>query len=224
MGIADLNVAGAYAAAILTKSWGFHNQSLSTALHTAHAYLKVQIDEIGKMAPNDPDRKKMSEELTRVALTADKYIELMTKAISDAQKANSWQGEPGNLYAQARALEPSLVFPAAALGTMKASAAFKSELPVDRQVELGIATDARDFNLGALYYQSSPTILAVVTKGGAAEKMGFKSGDRILSVNGQPIASIWEFKLGLRSAGRKAKVVCEREGRQQEREVGIEFR
>ena len=109
----------------------------------------------------------------------------MTKAISDAQKANSWQGEPGNLYAQARALEPSLVFPAAALATMKTSTSFKAELPVDRQVELGLATDARDFNLGALYYQSSPTILAVVTKGGAADKMGFKSGDRILSVDGQ---------------------------------------
>jgi S1-C subfamily serine protease len=87
-----------------------------------------------------------------------------------------------------------------------------------------VTSDARDFDLGVLYYQSSPTILAVVRKGGAAEKMGFKSGDRILSVGGEPVALVWHLKLGLRSAGKKARVVFEREGRQQDREVEIQLR
>ena len=44
-------------------------------------------------------------------------------------KANSWQGEPANLFAQARALEPGIAFPPDALGTLRASKAFVEALP-----------------------------------------------------------------------------------------------
>ncbi len=222
LGTSDVKTAGAYATSILSRAWGFHNHSLSTALHTAHQYLKRQVEELAKMAPSDPARKRMSEDVQRIAQDADKYIELMTKSVADAQKANSWQGEPSNLFAQARALEPGIAYPADALTTLKASKAFVDELPPDRRAELGLPGDPRDFNLGARYYQSTPALLAVVPKGSLADKLGFRAGDRLVTIDGSPQASVWNLKLAMRArAGRKLAVLVEREGKQETKELSV---
>ncbi len=222
LGISDLKVAGEYCSSILTRAWGFHNQSLSTALHTAHEYLKRQVEEISKMSPSDPDRKRMREDVQRVAADADKYIELMTKSVADAQKANSWQGEPSNMFAQARALEPGITFPAPALAVLRESRAFVAALAPDRRPQLGLPKDQRDFEFGARYYQSTPTLIAVVVKNGLADKAGFKAGDRLISVDGQPIASVWELKLAMSARqGKKMRVLFEREGKQEERQLSV---
>jgi hypothetical protein len=222
LGTSDVKVAGEYATSILSRAWGFHNHSLSTALHTAHQYLKRQVEELAKMAPADPGRKRMSEDVQRIAQDADKYIELMTKSVADAQKANSWQGEPSNLFGQARALEPGIAFPDSALGTLRASKAFVEALPPDRRAELGLPGDPRDFNLGARYYQSTPALLAVVPKGSLADKLGFRAGDRLVTIDGAPAASVWSLKLAMRArSGRKLPVVIEREGKQERRELAV---
>jgi hypothetical protein len=220
IGIDDLNVAAAYAEAALNKAWGFQNQYLSTALHTSHEYLKQQIEDLKKIVPSDTARKRMSEDVLKISTSADKYIDLMTKAITEAQKANSWMGAPSDMYSQARALKATIVFPQDALTTLKTSKAFAEPVPADRRKELGLSGDPRDFNFGAKYYHSEPNMLAVVVKGGMASDMGFKDGDRIVSVNGQNVASIWDLKLAIRAnAGKKLRVVFEREGKQQDREV-----
>lgn len=222
MGVSDLKVAGEYAASILDKAWGFHNQSLATALHTSHEYLKQQIEDLKKIIPTDPARKRMSEDVLKIAASADKYIDLMTKAITEAQKANSWMGSPNDMYSQAKALEPTIVFPSDALATLKASKAFQEGLPVDRRPELGLAGDARDFHLGAKCYQSTPNMLAVVAKNSLADDLGFKAGDRLIAVNGQNVGSVWELKLAMRSnAGKKIRVLFDREGKREDREMKV---
>jgi PDZ domain-containing protein len=222
LGISDLKVAGAYASSILNRSWGFHNQTLSTALHTAHTYLKDQIEDLKKIAPSDAERKRMAEEVLQLAPNADKYIDLMTKAIAKAQEGNTWMGEASDMYAQARALEPTIVFPSNAIDLMRKSESFKGALPIDRQVTLGLASDPRDFNLGAEYYQSTPSVLAVVAKGGPADKLGFRAGDRVLSADGQPVKSVRDLKLALRAnAGKTIRVVLERQGQQQQRDIKV---
>src|SRR5262249_27479085 len=160
---------GTYASSILGRAWGFHNQTLSTALHTAHTYLKSQIEDLKKIVPSDAGRKRMAEEVLQIAPNADKYIDLMTKAISKAPASTSVMGKASDMYAQARDREPTIVFPSDAIDLMKKSDSFKEALPIDRQVTLGLASDPRDFNLGAEYYQSTPSVLAVVVKGGPAD-------------------------------------------------------
>jgi hypothetical protein len=222
LAVSDLKVAGAYAAAILDKAWGFHNQDLSTALYTAHEFLKREMEEFKKFTTNDPVRKRFLDDMVLLAGTAEKYVELLTKAISAAQQANSWMGEPANMYAQARALERTMALPTGALETLRSSQAFKDALPVDRQVDAGLSRDPRDFELGADYYASTPRMLAVVDKKGLADDLGFRAGDVLLSAGGRPVASIWDLKLAMRqSAGRKLSIVFEREGRQQTREIKV---
>jgi hypothetical protein len=222
IGIDDLNVAAVYAEKALDKSWGFQNQYLSAALHTSHEYLKQQIEDLKKIVPSDTARKRMSEDVLKIAGAADKYIDLMTKAITEAQKANSWMGTPADMYSQARALKATIVFPPDALATLKTSKAFAEPVPADRRKEAGLGGDPRDFNFGVKYYHSEPKMLAVVVKGAMASDMGFKDGDRVVSVNGQNVASVWDLKLAIRAnVGKKLRVVFEREGKQQDREVKV---
>ena len=65
-------------------------------------------------------------------------------------------------------------------------------------------------------------MLAAVVKNGVADKMGFRTGDRLVSLNGQAVASVWELKLALRAnAGQGVRVLFEREGKQQDRELKV---
>jgi hypothetical protein len=222
LAVSDLKVAGAYASSILDRDWGFHNRDLSTALFTAHEFLKREMEDFKKFTTNDAVRKRFLDDMVALAGVAEKYVDLLTKAIAAAQSANSWMGEPANMYAQARALERTMVLPTEALAALRASQAFKDALPVDRQVSAGIAKDPRDFDLGADYYASTPRMLAVVEKKGLADDLGFKAGDVLVSANGRPVASVWDLKLAMRqNVGKKVSVVFEREGRQQSREIRV---
>jgi hypothetical protein len=221
-GVSDLQVAGAYVQGILNRSWGFHDQTLASALHTAHAYLQQQIERLKKMSPGDPERRRIAQEVLQTAASADRYVELMTGAITEAQRSNSWMGKPNDMYAQARALEPMIVFPSQGLDTLRKSRVFRDALPPDRRAGLGLANDPRDFDLGAECYTSTPDAFAVVRKGGLADAMGFKAGDRLVSVQDQPLKSLWELKLAMRAnAGKSITVVFERRGKQQQRTTKV---
>lgn len=224
LALTDLKVAGAYAGAILNKSWGFHDKNLSTAVYTAHVAFKREMEEFKKIvpAPGDQLRRRIVEDVTAVGTTADKYVDFLTKSISAAQQANTWMGEPLNLYSQAKALEPTLALPTNTVNELRNSRAFQDALPPDRRTQIGLPPDTRDVNIGADYYYSTPNMLAVVAKGGLADNWGFKAGDRILSANGKPVASIWDFKTSLReNAGGQMQVVYERAGKRETRDFKV---
>src|SRR5262245_17699667 len=119
-------------------------------------------------------------------------------------------------------LDTTLVIPADIVEELRRSSAFQQALPVDRRNRLGLTNDPQDVQISADYYQSTPTLFAVVDKGGLAEKMGFKAGDRLVSAGGRGVNSIWDFKVQLRqNAGKKISVVYEREGKQENREISV---
>lgn len=222
LGLSDLRVAGDYVSSIVQRSWGFHDPGLSTALHTAHEYLKGKVEDLKRLAPGNPSRRKIVDDCTRVAGIAAQYVDLMTKAITEAQKANSWMGNPNDMFSQARALEPGIAFPADAIGQLKGSKAFVDALPVEHRPELGLPGDPRDFRFGAGNYQGTPNVLAAVVKNGVADKLGLRTGDRLVSVNGQNVASVWDLKVALRAnAGKSVRLVFEREGKEENREVKV---
>jgi hypothetical protein len=223
LAISDLPVSGRYAGAILNKSFGFHDKTLSQAVFGVQQQIKREMDEFKKFIPPDPSRKRIFDEFTRIAGEADKYVDLLTKAIAAAQSANSWMGEPSNMYNQARAmLDTTLIVPSDIVNELRRSSTFQQALPMDRRNRLGLSNDPQDIQLGADYYQSTPTLLAVVDKGGLADKMGFKVGDRLVSAGGRGLNSVWDFKVALRqNAGKKIAVTYERQGKQENREISV---
>ncbi len=222
LGVSDLRMAGDYVSSVVQRSWGFHDPGLSSALHTAHEYLKGKIEDLKRLAPGNPGRRKVVDDCTRVATVANQYVDLMTKAITEAQKANSWMGTPNDMFSQAKALQPEIAFPADAVDLLKGSKAFVEALPVEHRPELGLPGDPRDFHFGAGSYQGTPNVLAAVVKNGFVDKLGLRTGDRIVSVNGQNVASVWELKVALRAnAGKSVHLLYEREGKQQDREIKV---
>jgi hypothetical protein len=217
-----LLVAGQHVGKQLNKSFGFHDKTLTTTIYTAQQQLKRQMDEFKKFTPGDPSRQRITTELTRAATEADKYVDLMAQAISAAQQSNSWYGQPLQLYGQAKALETSLAPAAPIVEEMKRSAALVAAVPSDTRARLGLGRDAQDFDLGAQAYDGSPQLLSVVSKDGLADKMGFKTGDKILAAGGRAVSSMSEFKQVLRAnAGRKVSVTFERGGKQESRDVSV---
>jgi hypothetical protein len=217
--ITDLPIMGAYIDGMWKKSFFFHDRGITTAFHTAGQVMTREIEEFKKFPPSDANRQKVFDELVRLSTDGQKYVELITQAITAAQSANSTMGEPTNQFAQAQAILATLKVPADCQQILRDAPAFKEAVPPDARPRIGLPRDTRDISLGANYAHSYPQMFTVVDKGGAADNMGFKPGDRVISVDGRPVASIWDFKLALRQAGGRASVVFEREGKQEKKDV-----
>jgi hypothetical protein len=218
--LTDLKVMGSFIDSVWKKSFFFHDRGITAAFHTAGQVLQRDTDEFKKYVPDDEERQRVYDEINKLAPQGAKYVETITGAITAAQNANSTMGEPTNSYGQAQAILATLSVSGEAAKAMKDSAAFRDALPPDVRPRFGLPPDGRDLRLGSDYAQSVPQMLATVEKGGLTDGMGFRPGDRLLSVGGQPINSVWEFKQALKSgAGRKLDVVYERDGKQQRKEV-----
>jgi hypothetical protein len=217
--VTDLKVMGAFIDGLWKRSFFFHDRGITAAFHTAKQVLTRDLEEFKKFPPSDQNRQKVFDELGRLAPEGQKYVDLITQAITAAQSANSVIGEPTNQFGQAQAILATLNLPADCAQILRESAAFKEGLAPDVRPRIGLPPDNRDIRLGADYAQSFPQMFAVIDKGGAADSMGFKPGDRIISVDGRQVASIWDFKLALRQGGGRASVVYERGGKQEKKDV-----
>jgi hypothetical protein len=218
--LTDLKVMGGFIDPLWKKSFFFHDRGITAAFHTVNQFLVRETDEFKKFVPNDPARQKVFDELNRLTPQGTKYVELVTQAITAAQSSNSTMGEPTNTFGQAQAILAALTVGDEISRSLKESPAFRDALAPDVRLRAGLAPDPRDFRLGADYAQSVPLMIAVVEKNGMVESMGFKPGDRILSVNGRNLSTLWEFKMAIKeNAGRKLTVVYEREGKQQSKDL-----
>jgi PDZ domain len=218
--LTDLKVMGGFIEPLWKKSFFFHDRGITAAFHTANQFLVRETDEFKKYVPSDAARQRVFDELNKLTPQGTKYVELVTQAITAAQSANSTMGEPTNTFGQAQAILAALSIGDEISRSLKDSPAFRDALPPDVRSRAGLPPDPRDFRLGADYAQSVPLMIAVVEKNGLVEKMGFKAGDRILSVNGRQLQSLWDFKMAIKeSSGRKLSIVFEREGKQQSKDV-----
>ena len=216
--ITDLKVMGSFIDGLWKRSFFFHDRGITAAFHTAGQVLTRELEEFKKFPPADASRQKVFDELGRLAPEGQKYVELITQAITAAQSANSVIGEPTNQFGQAQAILATLNVPPDCQQILRDSPAFKEALVPDVRPRIGLPPDSRDIRLGVDYAQSFPQMFAVVDKGGAADSMGFKPGDRVISVDGRQVGSIWDLKQALRQAGR-ASVVYERNGKQEKKDV-----
>jgi hypothetical protein len=218
--LADVKLASEYAALVLRKSFGFHDQSVSRALHASHESFKQARTRM--IAGPDESRRRVAAEITRSGTAVDRYIELVTKSIASAQSKNSWAGEPSDLFAQAVAVEPSMSWSDDAWRVLRSSVVFSTALPSDERARLGLAKDAAGFDLGVGVLHSDTSRLLLVRKGGLAGKLGFEAGDQIASVDGKAVKSIWEFQqLLLASAGQRLEVEVERQGKKRVRKIRV---
>jgi PDZ domain-containing protein len=221
--LSDFKVLAHYADRTLNhKAFGFHSRELPRLFFAANEHLKREMDELKRYGPSDTMRKRVVDDFVRVLPVVDKYVDMVTKAVASAQQANSWLGEPNNMFQQAQAMQDNLALPAESLSALKVSPAFAEALPANRRAQLGLSRDPRDVNLGAEYVQSSPLVLLTVEDNGLADQLGLKEGDRVVSAAGKPLSSVADFKTVLReNLGKRIKVAVERQGKRDEREIKV---
>src|SRR4030095_9658957 len=100
--ITDLPVMGSFIDSTWKKSFFFHDRGITTAFHTAGQVMTREIEEFKKFPPSDANRQKVFDELGRLATDGQKYVELVTQAITAAQNANSTMGDPTNQFGPAQ--------------------------------------------------------------------------------------------------------------------------
>jgi PDZ domain-containing protein len=217
--ITDLRVLSEFIGSLWKRSFFFHDRGITEAFHTAKVALVNETTTLAKHSTRSPQRQRVLEELARLSTEGQKYVDLITQAITAAQSANSSIGEPTNSFGQAQAIATSLKLSAEALATVKGSADFVAGMPPDARSRIGLPNDKSDVAVGIDYAHSVPNVVAVIDKGTPADGWGLKPGDRIVSVDGRD-ADVWALKQALRgAAGRKLSVVIEREGKQQRKEI-----
>jgi hypothetical protein len=220
LALTDLKLASEYAESVLHKSFGFQDQSVSTALHSTHEGLKLARGHL--VAGPDDARKRVAAEITRSATAADRYIELVTKSIASAQSKNGWAGEPNDQFSQALAVVPTMSWSEESWRVLRHSAAFAAALPLAERVALDLAKDPAGFDFGVGVLHSEPQKLFLVRKDGIADSLGFESGDRILSADGKTLGSVWELQQFLvSSTGRKVDIEVEHKGKKKVRKVKV---
>jgi hypothetical protein len=209
--MADLAVAADCARETLGHSFGFHNQDVSTTVFSAQQSLKAEMEAFRAVQTTDSARKRMAEDLNRAATIAEQYVEVVTKAIAAAQSANSWAGEPNRTYSQAAATLSGTKWSTETWQLLRASAAFAEALPPEEQARLGLSRQLAAFDLGAQALYVDPQRIVGVAKGGLADELGFKAGDRLVTLK-----SLWALKVDLvQYTGQRVDVEIERKGRRE---------
>jgi membrane-associated protease RseP (regulator of RpoE activity) len=222
-GLANVRGAGGHVAWVLEKkAFGFHDVQLTVPLQLAATSLKRELDKAQALQPPDDGRRRARDELARAAGEAAHHAALLTEAVTTAQQQNTAQGPAAQQRAQALALVPLMAPEAAALSALQGSEDFRKALPRDRWSEGGLPADPQDFRLGADYDGDRPPRLGALARGGLAESLGLRPGDRVLSVDGRALQNAWDLKLALRAAaGRTAQLEVEREGKRDTRKVAV---
>jgi membrane-associated protease RseP (regulator of RpoE activity) len=221
--LADVRGAGSYVAWVLEKkAFGYQNVQLTVSLQRAATRLQRELEKLKALKPPDGQRGGAQQELARAGGEAERYAALLTEAATTAQSEGTSFGKSAQLRGQALAHLPLMTPDARALAPVQASPDFRAGLTPDRWPDAGLTADPQDFRLGAEYDGDTPPRLGAVAKGGLADSMGLRPGDRLLAVDGRPVQSVWAFKAALRGvAGRTAQIELEREGKRETKKAAV---
>ncbi len=215
----DFTLAGRWVESVPAKQFRSATPVDTAKLFASHQTLQQQFGKIAALAPADPTRQRIAEEMKRVAENADKYVEVLTQAITQAKsgKEQGWLGKllHHNKDEGSKGLNATLEWSFETWATLKASPTFAAALPASRRIELGIARGAT-FDLGVEYYNFQPDVVVFVRKDGPGAKAGFKEGDRLLAADGRNVTAFWEVQeLALSGQRRTMLVHVDRGGKQE---------
>jgi membrane-associated protease RseP (regulator of RpoE activity) len=218
--LVDVKVASEYAESILKDSAGFRVPAVGGVLKITHDAFKEARKRIGP-AP-DKAHRRIAEEVAHSAGLVDRYVDLVTKAIAAAQAAGSWSGDPERLFSQAQAILPGVDWSDETWRALKQSRPFVEALPLEERVQRGLAQDPAGFDLGARALDRDPKTVLVVREDSLAEQLGLEPGDRLVSVDGAALASLWELKKVLAArTGARIELVTERKDKSRRRKIKV---
>jgi hypothetical protein len=220
LALSDVKLASEYIDAGLKRSDGYEDAGLSEVLNVTYDAFRRAYGQ--RAAPPDAARRRIADEVAHAASLVQRWGNLVTHAIALAREQKSWSGEPEELYARATAVLPGIDWSDETWGVLKQAPSFVAALPLEERVRLGLEEHAAGLDLGAEALKADPRTILVVRKDSLGDDMGFEAGDRLIALDGQPLASLWDFKQKIAAQpGARLGVELERKGRTRTRKIKI---
>jgi S1-C subfamily serine protease len=150
-------------------------------------------------------------------------IDLLMSAIKAAQDGAGWDARANDLlsryYASVQTAAPDVApLDSTMTAAMQAVAVEMSNLegcPRPARSMLRNEPNLSGFSLGCYMFMNDELLLGYVYAGSPGEKLGLKSGDRILSLDGTKPDGLDAFKIQIKAArGRRVAIVVQREGKE----------
>jgi hypothetical protein len=164
-------------------------------------------------------RHDVAESVTARLVQGSEIIDLLMKCIAQVQHDRGWTPEERNQYSLIASkfthIDNNQPAAASDLKQLFASKAFRNCIPEDNQYLLGLLTDSTGYRLGVSFLSPAPLCFISVPDTSRAYSFGLRSGDTILSADGQRYKTIYEFKLYLKQKrGQTVHVTVMRDGRE----------
>ncbi|MBL8060787.1 MAG: trypsin-like peptidase domain-containing protein [Chthonomonas sp.] len=185
---------------------------------------KRTLAKLKPVSSGDSNRQEFHQFLVRALETWISDFPQLGEAIRLARVHNGWTAEANEALAKyVGGLSISQEMPSAdVLKKVYASPILLKVVPIDAQVGFGIVKSQSGFTLGISSFPENPMGVMNVLKDSWALRLGFRTNDVILTVDGQSFESIEQIKMHLlQNKGKKLKAVVRREGNEKRIDLNI---
>ncbi|RYD84162.1 MAG: trypsin-like serine protease [Verrucomicrobiaceae bacterium] len=198
---------------IVAKKGGFKD-GVPPYLYSLQTSLSEQNDLLSSQATADPIRQGALSALKKAIQTEQKALRLLIESIQSAQSSGGWTPRANDLLSQALAASSGQTASTSLDEFLKLPEVI-SRLPLG--MKEAISPDTAGFKLGVGFPSADSLLLLIVAPKSFAERLGFRSGDRILSIDNKIPADLTEVKEAIKAAlGKKLKAKVRRiDGKEQ---------
>jgi len=213
---------------VVAKTDGFKN-GIPPLLYSQQSMIAKNIKRLTEATPEEPNRLRLfALHLERLSNARD-AVANQIDAIKEAQRVHGWSNYAIDLLSKKSARVDSfrnsgsdITAIKKAFEEVKKSAAFQDAITPDGMYYVNEKTGDQDFMFGASTWTRDLAGLVIVPKGTLADKLGFQSGDILVSVEGQEKAKIPTLKKAIfERRGKNLLVVVERDRKKKELKLRI---
>ncbi len=212
-----------------SKGYGF-KEGVPQEIYNEQIRFQQVLGEISGIKTEDPLRSRVLASVVTAGRNYNQGLEYFIQSIVVGQQANSWTPQAEDLFKRSQAHLQIVVDTISApesgvVDLMEASTEFREALLPETAYDLGLAPRPSSFRIGVVSRPENPFYLLVVFPEGFGASLGFRPGDRIISVGGHTFGereSIEDFKLKIEeNLGKPLPVVVEREGKLETLEIKL---
>ncbi len=196
---------------------------VSTELYTAQQKTEQILKKIAGLKINDPVRKKAVLAVLEIGSKRYEAVDAFIKAVVIGQQYKDWGASAKDMYNRSQAswqIADNLIEAKKndLIELYNSSTVFKEKLLKPLAFSFGILERPTKLDLGVVSFPQAPLYIIATKKVSFAQKLGFWSGDRIISVAGRtfgPQDTLEDLKIIImNNLGQQVEAVVERNGKQ----------
>ncbi len=170
----------------------------------------------------DGPRLQFRDSLIQLLEKQSNVLEGLQEVIKLIQREEGWSSTSNDLVNKIYAMPVDAQGVSSQLDGVLNYKTFVDRLPKEIKISLDIIHDTDWFPLAIQSFARNPLCFLVVDNNGLGHKLGFKSGDIIVSINGKRPSDLLELKKIIKAnLGNTVKVVVLREGKEKKLNIKI---